>query len=157
MEFFAFEQDFVEEGIRCIPMVVRLKLDTVGIKLTLRQWARIGETDRAQLSALPCVTPGHRAVYRAYLQKLIARATGEEAKPLPIDDHPAWLDVGTVPEMVNKRAEEFSWRVETAHWQRLTILQRFALIKLCRPGHENKNFPMAMVEFGLAPPGPPGC
>jgi hypothetical protein len=28
-------------------------------------------------------------------------------------------------------------------------LQRFVLIKLCRPGHENENFPKAVKEFGL--------
>jgi hypothetical protein len=29
-------------------------------------------------------------------------------------------------------------------------LQRFALLKLFRPGHESKNFRKAMIEFGLA-------
>ncbi|MHC5830222.1 MAG: nitrate reductase associated protein, partial [Nostoc sp.] len=31
----------------------------------------------------------------------------------------------------------------------LTPLQRFALIKLSRAGHENKNFPTAIAEFHL--------
>ncbi|HMJ70182.1 MAG TPA: nitrate reductase associated protein [Cyclobacteriaceae bacterium] len=28
-----------------------------------------------------------------------------------------------------------------------TELQRFALLKLTRPGHENRNFPRAVTEF----------
>ncbi|MBD0342498.1 MAG: nitrate reductase associated protein, partial [Microcoleus sp. Co-bin12] len=37
MTFFEFEADFVE-ALRCIPMKVRLKLDTCGIKLKLQDW-----------------------------------------------------------------------------------------------------------------------
>lgn len=37
--FFAFESDFVD-SLRCIPMVVRYKLDTCGIKLKLPEWVK---------------------------------------------------------------------------------------------------------------------
>lgn len=37
--FFKFEADFVDT-LRCVPMIVRFKLDTVGIKLSLRAWSR---------------------------------------------------------------------------------------------------------------------
>jgi hypothetical protein len=36
-------------------------------------------------------------------------------------------------------------------WKDLSILQRFALIKLSRPSHENKNFLSALAEFNLVP------
>ncbi|MBC7424630.1 MAG: hypothetical protein H7334_14405 [Ferruginibacter sp.] len=42
------------------------------------------------------------------------------------------------------------WVITVYKWKRLTHLQRFALLKLFSPRHENKNFPKAMVEFGLA-------
>ncbi|WP_353849846.1 nitrate reductase associated protein, partial [Hydrotalea sp.] len=31
IEYFQFEEDFVEENVRCIPMIVRFKMDAVGI------------------------------------------------------------------------------------------------------------------------------
>jgi hypothetical protein len=39
--------------------------------------------------------------------------------------------------------------ITAQQWEKLTPLQRFALIKLSRSGHENKNFPKAMAEFNL--------
>ena len=40
IQYFLFEEDFIEKNVRCIPMIVRYKLDTVGIKLQLSQWSR---------------------------------------------------------------------------------------------------------------------
>ncbi|MEN9210118.1 MAG: nitrate reductase associated protein [Thermostichus sp. DG02_2_bins_29] len=37
-------------------------------------------------------------------------------------------------------------------WKNLEDLQRFALIKLSRSNHENKNFLPALQEFGLKKP-----
>jgi len=48
-----------------------------------------------------------------------------------------------------KQVQEIGSVLHPEQWRELSILQRFALIKLCRPGHENKNFPIAMKEFGL--------
>jgi len=33
IEYFKFEEDFIEEDVRCIPMIVRFKMDLAGIKL----------------------------------------------------------------------------------------------------------------------------
>jgi hypothetical protein len=45
--------------------------------------------------------------------------------------------------------KESQMSISLAQWKDLNVLQRFALLKLTRPGHENKNFPKAMKEFGL--------
>jgi hypothetical protein len=46
--FFNFEAEFVDT-LRCVPMIVRFKLDVVGVKLALRL---DGRTHWSQLSAL---------------------------------------------------------------------------------------------------------
>ncbi|RYZ55838.1 MAG: hypothetical protein EOP49_01985 [Sphingobacteriales bacterium] len=51
---FKFEEDFMEDGIRCIPMIVRFKLDLAGIKLKLAEWCRFSVDERATLTGLPC-------------------------------------------------------------------------------------------------------
>ena len=43
--FFEFEADFVDSW-RCIPMQVRYKLDTCGIKLKLAEWNQMNQTNR---------------------------------------------------------------------------------------------------------------
>jgi hypothetical protein len=60
-----------------------------------------------------------------------------------------WEDVCSLPEKLNELLAEFDWQLSIEQWKDLTNLQRFALLKLCRPGHENKNFPKAMKEFKL--------
>jgi hypothetical protein len=92
LQIFDFERDFAG-SLRCIPMIVRFKLDQCGVKLSLRQWSQL------------CQRPGPR---------------------------PPCLSI----------------------WARWTPLQRFALFKLTRAGHDNDNFGPALVEFLADSPTP---
>lgn len=146
--FFEFEADFVE-SLRCIPMQVRYKLDTSGIKLKLSDWHQMSQAEREALVELPCNTETEIQSYRQHLELLIVTLTGLPAKQLPIDANPAWMDSNNIPVTVQEQAQELGITITTQQWQSLTSLQRFALIKLSRSGHENKNFPKAMEEFRL--------
>lgn len=145
--FFAFEADFVE-SLRCIPMQVRLKLDTCGIKLKLAQWHQLTQDDRQQLVDLPCHTPTEIATYRTTLQQMVLDRTGAIATDLPIDPAPPW-QATTIPDSVQTKAAEVATTLTPAQWASLTAVQRFALIKLSRSGHENHNFLPALQEFHL--------
>jgi len=61
---FLFETDFMEENIRCIPMIVRFKLDTCGIKLKLKEWSKMTVEERENLVTLPCRTPEQTDMYK---------------------------------------------------------------------------------------------
>lgn len=145
---FAFEADFVE-SLRCIPMEVRYKLDTCGIKLRLADWNHMSFPERQTLTELPCDTQTEIQYYRNYLQDLILKYTSIPATELPIDTHPAWMQPDIIPISVQEKAQEFGVFITAQQWSQLTPLQRFALIKLSRSGHENKNFSSAMIEFNL--------
>jgi hypothetical protein len=147
--FFNFEADFVE-SLRCIPMQVRYKLDTSGIKLKLSDWHQMSEAEREALVELPCTTEIEIQSYRQYLEQLILTRTGIPAKQLPIEPQPEWMDSTNLPASVQAKAQEIALTITTQQWEALTPLQRFALIKLSRSGHENKNFPKAIAEFNLA-------
>lgn len=147
-QFFQFESDFVE-SLRCIPMQVRLKLDTCGVKLKLAQWNRFEQEDREALVALPCQTASEVQSYRSLLHQLIHDRTGTPAVDLAIDPHPAWSDTAIVPDSVQAKAQEAGTVITLEQWSALTPLQRFALIKLSRSGHENSNFLPALKEFKL--------
>ncbi|TAF58965.1 MAG: nitrate reductase associated protein, partial [Oscillatoriales cyanobacterium] len=58
-------------------------------------------------------------------------------------------DAATIPESVTAKAQELGLTVTDAQWSGLQPLQRFALIKLSRSSHENKNFLPAVREFHL--------
>ena len=148
--FFAFEEDFVEDNIRCIPMIVRFKLDACGIKLQLQQWSKLNQPEREALSFTPCATTAQLTHYR---QLLAAFITSHQCGPLvtlPVNNNPAWADIHALPQELVTKLDELHLYLPLQAWKELSRLQRFALLKLCRPGHENRNFPLAFKEFGLA-------
>jgi hypothetical protein len=148
IDFFEFEADFVD-SLRCIPMQVRCKLDTCGIKLKLSDWNHMTQAERENLVKLPCNAPSEIQAYREHLQQLILQHTGTPASELPIEPNPPWLDSTTVPASLQEKAQEIGITFTQQQWAELNPLQRFALIKLSRPGHESKNFPKAIAEFNL--------
>jgi hypothetical protein len=147
-KFFKFEAEFVD-SLRCIPMQVRLNLDTCGVKLKLSHWNQFNDQEKEILINMPCVTLNESRSYRIFLQNLITEKTGFPAQELPVEENPLWLNEINIPEQILKKAAEFKVRFSLNQWQNLTPLQRFALIKLSNPSHENRNFYPALQEFNL--------
>ena len=148
MSYFKFESDFVG-SLQCIPMQVRMKLDDCGVKLKLVHWNQFSHSEKQTLIELPCETDLERKQYRDYLQDLVIQKTGQPAKELAIAPHPPWLDKTTIPSDVQTKATECQVKISLEQWSQLSPAQRFALIKLSRPSHENKNFLPALQEFNL--------
>ena len=146
---FQFEADFVEAW-RCIPMRVRLALDTCGVKLKLSHWQALSESVRQQLVEMPCTTGAEADAYRDRLLAWVQQSGKAPPGTLPIPENPAWDNVAIVPEEVGEKAVEFDVSIGPQQWAQLSQLQRFALIKLSRSGHENRNFLPALKEFKLA-------
>ena len=151
IEYFLFEEDFVDENVRCIPMIVRFKMDAVGIKLKLAEWSKFRIDERMALAVMPCETINEIGKYHVYLDTLVQRHTGKPSTKMEVDINPLWADLTAVPETLLQKAAEYNCNISVGQWKNLTALQRFALLKLQRPGHENKNFPIAMREFKLMP------
>jgi hypothetical protein len=144
--YFRFEEDFVEEGIRCIPMIVRFKLDRCGIKLKLAEWSRMNELEREHLAEHPCESEEEITAYRSWLKFTVYKRTGDQATSLPVDTAPLW-NSDSIPAVIHEKLRELGSYLSDVQWRSLTELQKFALVKLSRPGHENRNFPVALKEF----------
>jgi hypothetical protein len=149
IEYFDFEEDFVEDNVRCIPMVVRFKMDAAGVKLKLSEWSKFKTHERVQLALMPIANTSEVYLYRQFLISLIIGYTGNPATSMATEPEPAWSNRQQIPKMLIEKAMEHQLILSIAQWAQLTDIQRFALLKLCRPGHENKNFPKAVQEFGL--------
>lgn len=144
--FFQFEADFVE-SLRCIPMQVRLKLDTCGIKLKLPQWHSFSDQERQMLVELPCDTKAATQQYRDTLKQLVRDRMGEAATELAIDPDPEWKNSAVIADSVLQKAQDVGVGLHSHQWANLTQDQRFALLKLSRSNHENHNFLPALKEF----------
>ncbi|MCU0546445.1 MAG: nitrate reductase associated protein [Oscillatoriaceae cyanobacterium Prado104] len=147
-QFFEFEADFVE-ALRCIPMQVRLKLDTCGVKLKLQDWNHFNQAERQILVELPCFTDAEIVNYREQLNQILIDRTGQSGTDLPVEENPPWMDAANIPEFVTAKAEEMGVTITAEQWASLQPIQRFALIKLSRSSHENRNFIPAVREFNL--------
>jgi hypothetical protein len=146
--YFDFENDFVDT-LRCIPMIVRYKLDTADKKLQLAEWSRLTAEQKQILAEIPCASPAEIEAYRNYLDEQVWERSKKVVKDLGGVDV-SWEDLSQVPTEVLEKAREWQCVPPTlAQWISLDLLQRFALVKLSRSGHEGENFPKAMVEFGL--------
>lgn len=65
-----------------IPRAVRDKLDRVGIKLHLREWALLTLDERRELVGAPCASDDDAARYAARVDALARRYTGKAADRL---------------------------------------------------------------------------
>jgi hypothetical protein len=153
---FTFEHDFVGSW-RCIPLCVRRKLDLMGLKLKLSHWLELSHQERQRLVDWPDKSEALEDLRRYLLQRTASMADGE-AKPLPPAVAEPWQQANPVPAEVARAAREQEVSLRNEHWAALGELERFALCKLARPGHDHHNLQAAFAELLLPAtpePGPP--
>jgi hypothetical protein len=129
-------------------MAVRRKLDLAGVKLKLQHWSELGETERQELLAWGDET----AAIEALREHLLARTADLSAGPaqgLPRPVGEPWQQSNQLPEVLAASCAQLGLEVRSGGWAELSELQRFALVKLSHPGHEHRNLPRALAEFGL--------
>jgi xanthine dehydrogenase accessory factor len=145
--FFRFETE-MERTLLFIPMSIRLKLDTAGLKVSLKQWRRLPEPIRRTALEMPCELAPEVETYRDYLTRVVFYYTEEAVTLVPVAE-PVWRDDAIVPAAISKAALAHGLKpIALERWRKLTLLQRYALTKLSREGH-TRNLPAAWTEFGL--------
>jgi len=143
---FSFEGDY-QTDLRCIPMLVRHRLDECGIKLSLKDWVKLGPQLRA--TVLTSAVSKKLEKFADTVEDLVARRTGAPPTRMDIDPAPAWADTQKIPDEVAAKAVAEQVVITPAQWAGLAPLQRFALFKLSRSSHKNENFVPACREFGV--------
>lgn len=147
---FDFEAEFTAQ-LRCIPMAVRRKLDLAGVKLKLVHWSDLAVPERQRLLEWP---DGAAAIadLRLWLLERTAQQVAGMASTLPVACQESWQQDQATPRSVQQACKEQGVLLQDPAWGRLIELQRFALVKLSQSGHEHRNLPLALVEFGLTSP-----
>lgn len=148
---FGFEADFAG-ALPCVPMAVRFKLDTVGVKISLKDWVRMTAQQRNQLLDARFGTAAERERFRQQVCQFVRSAGRDDPALLPIDQAPPWQAADVVPAGLRSYAQALGTDVPDERWAALTPLRRFVLIKLSRPKHDNVNFLPALREFNVIGP-----
>ncbi len=141
---FAFEQDFVGSW-RCIPLCVRRKLDLIGLKLKLSHWLELSQEQRQELVDWPD-NPKALTTMAEHLRRCTRAMADGEAKPLPAAIGEPWQQQ-QLPAAIQEAAQRHSTTLSLQQWSALNELERFALCKLSRPGHDHHNLPAALNEL----------
>ncbi|MDM7951788.1 MAG: nitrate reductase associated protein [Cyanobium sp. CZS 25K] len=152
---FGFEADFVGD-LRCIPMAVRRKLDLVGVKLKLSHWSALAEEERQRLLVWPDDADALAQLERWLRERTAGMAAGAAGRLEPAREAP-WQQGDAPPQVLLASCHQLGLTLPPEAWGELDELQRFALVKLSHPGHEHRNLPRALAEFGLVAPGPAGA
>ena len=142
---FSFEQDFIGNW-RCIPLCVRRKLDLVGIKLKLNHWLALEQPQRQQLVDWSDA-PSEWAGFRQHLRDLTVGMADGIVKDLPPAVDAPWQCMDQVPLAIAEAADQRGVALSVEGWARLSELDRFALCKLARPGHDHHNLDAAFTEL----------
>ncbi|WP_398330457.1 nitrate reductase associated protein [Vulcanococcus sp.] len=145
---FAFEHDFVGSW-RCIPLCVRRKLDLIGLKLKLSHWLELSQAQRQELVDWPDQAEALQQL-RTQLQTWTRPMADGEARPLPVAVAEPWQRSEPIPDQVQRAAQQRQVALSAQQWAELGELERFALCKLARPGHDHHNLEAAFAE--LLPP-----
>ena len=142
---FAFEQDFIGSW-RCIPLCVRRKLDLVGVKLKLNHWLSLSKDQRQALVDWP---DGADALVqmRQHLRDSTRAMPDGMVKDLPPVCSASWQKVDELPALVQEAATVRGVQLTLEQWALLSELDRFALCKLARPGHDHHNLEAAFTEL----------
>ena len=144
---FGFEADFSAD-LRCIPMAVRRKLDLDGVTLKLQHWSELGEAERGELLAWADDAAAIEVLRENLLARSAALSAGQ-AKELPRPCGEPWQQAEQLPAVLASSCAQLDLELRSGGWAELDELQRFALVKLSHPGHEHRNLPRALAEFGL--------
>lgn len=141
---FDFEHDFVGSW-RCIPLCVRRKLDLIGLKLKLSHWLELSQEQRQELVDWPD-NPKALTTMAEHLRRCTRAMADGEAKPLPAAVAEPWQQQ-QLPAAIQEAAQCHSTTISLQQWRELNELERFALCKLARPGHDHHNLPAALNEL----------
>jgi hypothetical protein len=124
---------------------VRRKLDLCGIKLKLNHWLALNQDERQTLVDWLDTQDALEQLGEHLLSRTEAMADGQ-AKTLPIASGEPWQNPQQIPEVLIEAAQLRGIPLQTEQWVALNELERFALCKLARPGHDHHNLEAAFSE-----------
>ena len=141
---FAFEQDFIGNW-RCIPLCVRRKLDLCGVKLKLNHWLQLSKDQRQVLVDWPDAADSLEQ-FRQHLRDCTRTMADGMAMDLQPVSGASWQKLAELPAAVQEAATARGVFLSLEQWEQLSELDRFALCKLARPGHDHHNLEAAFSE-----------
>jgi hypothetical protein len=122
-----YEAEFYLSQSR-IPLDVRMKLDLLGLKISLKDWLACSFEERTVLCHLPVSCAEEKQVFTGYIDFLCRKYRAKAVEVTAALDPVLWSS-SAVPEVVAQKSASCSDAVTLAEWQSWESYQRYALYK----------------------------
>jgi len=121
-----------------IPLIVRMKLDLAGCKISLSQWQLLPPDIRAHLIDTELVGPQDIRRFRQYLDGALRAAGCQPSKDLPREKRGelmTWLDPDRLPDSMMAQLDE---QELNTNWRSLNTFGRYVVWSLLHKGRTDK-------------------
>lgn len=143
---FDFEAAFYP-ALERVPFHVRMKLDTAGVRVSLKAWRALSLEERRVLCHLPADTDEEKEVFAAFLTVLAETRAGAAAERCAAVDPGEW-GAAVVPARVASRSEGEGVAVALSEWGSWAGHERYVLYKTAR-SRDPELFQQALRELRL--------
>ena len=143
---FRYEAD-IYPALTRIPLHVRMKLDLIGAKISLKDWLAFGLEERIVLCHLPVDLEEEKLVFRAHLDFLSRKYRGDPLMTIAPLSAALWDNVTQVPKPVVERSIEKRNQVTLEEWARWKVHQRYALYKTAISKNDPEQFFAVLDEL----------
>jgi hypothetical protein len=142
---FNYEAEFYPALSR-LPLHVRMKLDLIGVKISLKNWLAFSFEERTVLCHLPVETAEEKQAFRVYLNFLSQKNRGEPAAITAALSSSLW-NAAEVPQPVIQKSESCAPVVTLTEWARWREYERYALYKTAISNSQPEAFEQVLTQL----------
>ncbi|MFM7313229.1 MAG: nitrate reductase associated protein [Cyanobium sp.] len=132
---------------------MRRRLDLAGFSLKLQHWNALTPEERTELPPWPD-DPGAIDALRERLLRRAPELSPGQGSELARPTGEPWHQSECRPAVPVASCDLRDLDQTADAWAGLDELQRFALVRLSHPGHDHRNLPRGLQDFGLRTGGP---
>jgi len=147
---FRYEAGFYPALSR-IPLHVRMKLDLIGLRISLQDWLAYSFAERNVLCHLPVESADEKQVFVGYLDFLSHRYKGEPVEMTDALDSALWRPAH-IPEPVAQKSASCFNGVILEEWRQWQPHQRYALYKMALSKSQPEAFAQVLDELRESSP-----
>jgi hypothetical protein len=136
-----------DAALERLPLHVRMKLDVIGVKLSLNDWLAFSIEERTVVCHLPASHDDEKQAFKDYLNFLCRRYRGAPVQTLTAVDPSIWEASHEVPAVVSQKVNGYVPTITLREWLGWASYERYALYKTALSNSEPEKFFAVLDEL----------
>ena len=130
-----------------VPLHVRMKLDVLGVKLSLKDWLAFSLEERTAVCHLPANHDNEKQAFKDYVNFLCLRYCGAPAQTVTPLEPSLWEAPHEVPAAVTAKSNGCGSTIALREWLGWASYERYALYKTALSTSEPEKFFAVLDEL----------